>query len=330
MIEKGRLNRSFFAKDVRLVNDSWQEIQVTIHHESQEALTEILNELGAQGVAIEGNALIEEARRNNWGDYFPVPESSNEDHVTVKAYFYEQKTSEDLENLAETAKALKEFGLEVGTVKVTASLVYEQDWANAWKAHYHTTVIDNVVIQPSWETYTPSEGQIHIVLDPGMAFGTGTHPTTSMCIQALQNIEISEKRVWDIGTGSGLLAITASKLGASQVRAVDIDPVAVKVANENAKINQVNLAIDQGSLSLLTGKADIIVANIIADIIIDLFPDIVNKLKLNGLFIASGIIKDRATEVLDQAREYGFNVKFQQYEGEWVCYCFELGARKYD
>lgn len=312
------------------MNESWQEVQVIIHYEAQEALSEILTNIGAQGIAIEGDILIKEARENKWGDYFPEPYSFQADHVSVKAYFYDQKTESELLDLAATARGLKEFGLEVGDVQVTARIVHEQDWATAWKAYYHTTIIDKVVVQPSWESYTPASDQIHVILDPGMAFGTGTHPTTSMCIQALQKIPVENKKVWDIGTGSGLLAIVAAKLGAGAVKAVDTDPVAVKVANENSEINQVQLTALQGSLELLTEQADIIIANIIADVIIDLLPQVKEKLVLGGIFIASGIIQSRSSEVLKAAQAIGLSVEFEQTDGEWVCYCFKLGASSHD
>ena len=268
--------------------------------------------------------IFAEAKANNWGDYFPDTPVENDDYIVIKAFYSEHLSQDELQALTERLTKLKSFGLETGVIKIETSSVDEEKWATAWKEHYHTEHIGNIVIQPSWESYDPLDNEVVVKLDPGMAFGTGGHPTTCMVLEQLQNIDLKGKVVWDIGTGSGILAIAAAKLGASTVIGVDTDKVAVEVADENCRFNEVDVTIKHGSLDSLSGKADIIIANIIADVILSLLPDVVTKLKENGLFIASGIIDERAKEVLEKAGEYGFNLQFEDREAEWVAFCFSL------
>lgn len=162
---------------------------------------------------------------------------------------------------------------------------------------------DRIVVKPSWEEYTPVNDEIVIELDPGMAFGTGTHATTSMCIQLLEEYVKPGMKVFDVGTGSGILAIAAAKLGAGEIQAADYDPVAVEVAQENIAANNEDghIAIFQSDLlKNMTGTADVIIANIIADIIIRMFDDVDTKLNPHGVILTSGIIADRIPEVIEK------------------------------
>lgn len=301
------------------MND-WQEVRVVIHREAHEAMTEILLNEGAQGVAIEDDLLIREAKEMKWGDY--VPEVNITDYVTIKAYFFEHKSKKQLAEIAEKGRHLSNYGLEVGKLDISSQLLREEDWAHAWKAYYHPTVIGNVVVQPTWEEYQPQPGQLVIKLDPGMAFGTGTHETTAMCIEALQKVTVRDKVVWDIGTGSGILSIVAAKLGAKQVFAVDTDSVAIEVSKENALLNQVDFTAQRGTMDVLQGQPDLIIANIIADVIIDLIPGVASTLLAGGLFLASGIISDRAEQVKNIALKYNLELQHENRQGEWVFYSF--------
>ncbi len=301
---------------------SWQEVSVSVHQESAEAVSELLQNEGAQGVAFEGDSLIREAKANRWGDYYPA-ESGNGEQITVKAYFYQHKSAAELEKLTQMIADLTQYGLKVGEVELKSKEIFEADWANAWKQHYHPTRIGKVVVEPSWEPAPNLElGEILITLDPGMAFGTGTHPSTAMCIAALQEIAVDQSVVFDVGTGSGLLAIVAAKLGAQVVEAVDIDPVAVDVCRENASINAVKINCYQGSLEDIAGKANIIICNIIADVIIELLPLVAEKLEPQGVFLASGIIDSRGEMVKATAIKHGFKVDSLRSEGEWLAYTF--------
>lgn len=182
--------------------------------------------------------------------------------------------------------------------------VNEDDWANAWKAYYKPIRIGkHMVIVPAWEHFEPSEGDIVVRMDPGMAFGTGTHETTRLVIELLEKYVKKGDRMLDVGTGSGILAICASKLGAQSCAAYDIDPVAVRVARENiADSGQKNITCEVSDLlaqaDLSGGKYDIITANIVADIIIRMAPDIGKYMKDGAVLITSGIITERKDEVL--------------------------------
>ena len=177
-----------------------------------------------------------------------------------------------------------------------------------------------MVVKPSWEDYEKQEGDLIIELDPGMAFGTGTHETTSMCIRELENYVDETKTVFDIGCGSGILAIAAAQLGAKEVVAGDLDEVAVKVSKENCEINRVSdkVVVKHGSLfEVVDSKADVIVANIIADIIKILAKDVSKFLKEDGVFISSGIILAKIDEVCEALEENGFEIVKVERLGEW-------------
>ena len=208
---------------------------------------------------------------------------------------------------------------------VTTAEVFEEDWSTAWKQYYKPVKIgENIVIKPSWESYKGEEGEQVIELDPGMAFGTGTHETTQLCIKLLEKHVRRGDIVIDIGSGTGILGIVAAKLGSKKVIGVDIDPLAIKVAKENIMINQVEdmFKIREGYLfDQVKEKGDIVVANIVTDVILNLIKDIRSYLNDGGIFIASGIILDRF-EDLKLALE-GDNIKILSVEkmGEWIALC---------
>ena len=198
--------------------------------------------------------------------------------------------------------------------KIDISGVNEDDWANSWKAYYKPIKIgEKIVIVPAWEKYEASEGEIIVRMDPGMAFGTGSHETTRLVIGLLEKYIKGGERVLDVGTGSGILAICASKLGAGECKAYDIDPIAVKVANENiAESGQTNVTCEVSDLlkqvDLDGGKYDLICANIVADIIIRMTPDIGRFMKDDCVLLCSGIIKERADDVTAKLNEYALKV----------------------
>lgn len=189
--------------------------------------------------------------------------------------------------------------------KVEIIGVSEEDWANSWKAYYKPLHIGKkMVIVPAWERYDAKEGEIIVRMDPGMAFGTGTHETTRLVIELLETYTKPGARVLDVGCGSGILAICAAKLGAGECKAYDIDPVAVRVARENIKDSgEENVTCDVSDLlkqvDLAGGKYDLVCANIVADIIIRMAPDVGNYMKEDAVLLASGIITERADEVTE-------------------------------
>ena len=303
--------------------DAWLEVNVAVSHEAVEAVADILTEAGSKGVAIEDPQLINDLRRSGTWELCDIPEQENTEIVTVSGYYADDDKLQERLALIETT--LQEVETRIGKYRFGNTRfrrVSEQDWANEWKQYFHVTHVGkSLVIKPSWEKYAPQAGERVIEIDPGMAFGTGTHHTTNMMMERLEKVMPPDAVVFDVGTGSGILAIAAALCGASAVKAVDIDGVAVRVARENVAHNglQAKIEVREGDLLHGTqGQADVIIANIIADIIILLLPDIPGKLKDGGVFLASGIIEERAADVQAAAELQGLRVEAVDRRGGWV------------
>lgn len=305
--------------------NNWIEVTIKTTTEAVEPITNILYEQGAGGAVIEDpkDFLFQKKNELDW-DYVEeeVFKKNEEDDVLIKTYVSEEKNvMEFVEIIKQKVLGLKDFGIDIGEGSVSLDQVNESDWANAWKAYYKPTKVgQRVVVKPTWEDYAIQEGDLIIELDPGMAFGTGTHETTSMCIRELEKYVNKDSKVFDIGCGSGILAIAAAKLGAKEVVAVDLDEVAVKVAKENVLENKVekSVSVMHGNLTdVIKDKADVIVANIIADIIKILAKDVQNFMKEDAMFISSGIILDKVEEVKESLIENGFEIVEVQKLGEW-------------
>lgn len=306
------------------MNDStqWIEVSVLTTHEAADAVAHIFHELGVGGVVIDDPVLINRLRQSEW-ELTDIPEQKDIETVTISAYFpkdefFYNKMEQFNTALANTAQNFT--GCQKAPIKFRE--VSEQDWANAWKQYFHPVRIgNNIVIKPTWEQYAPLANDIVIELDPGMAFGTGTHHTTTLCIEQMEQLIRPDSIVFDVGTGSGILAVIAAKLGATSISAIDIDPVAVRVAKENIELNNVANLVTANQGDLLTGvdgTADLIVANIIADIIIRVLPDVPARLKSDGVFLASGIISERLDDVCKQAAAVGLNVVKVVEQGGWA------------
>lgn len=305
--------------------NNWIEVTIKTTTEAVEPITNILYEQGAGGAVIEDpkDFLFQKKNELDW-DYVEeeVFKKNEEEDVLIKTYVSEEKNViEFVEIIKQKVLGLKDFGIDIGEGSVSLDQVNEADWANAWKAYYKPTKVgQRVVVKPTWEDYAIKDGDLIIELDPGMAFGTGTHETTSMCIRELEKYVNKDSKVFDIGCGSGILAIAAAKLGAKEVVAVDLDEVAVKVAKENVLENKVeeNVSVMHGNLTdVIKDKADVIVANIIADIIKILAKDVQNFMKEDAIFISSGIILDKVEEVKESLIENGFEIVEVQKLGEW-------------
>ncbi|MBP2072711.1 50S ribosomal protein L11 methyltransferase [Thermoanaerobacterium butyriciformans] len=298
----------------------WLEVKVTTSVEAEEAITNIMHEVGAGGVVIEDPNDLKMLNDSEW-DYVDPDMIVNSDKVVISAYFpLMPNTIDKVSIIKDRIMGLKEYNLDIGDFTFETSEVDDDDWANSWKKYYKPFKIGKrVVIKPSWEDYKPEENEIVVELDPGMAFGTGSHETTKMCIEFLEDNVKPNNVVFDVGCGTGILSIVSSKLGAKKVYAVDLDDVAIKVATLNVKLNNLNNVevLKSDLLHELTGKADLIVANIIADIIIKATYDIYEKLNENGIFISSGIIKDRKDDVLDAISNY-FDIIDIKEDGEWI------------
>lgn len=309
---------------------TWIEIRVITKSEALEAVSGIFYGLDCKGVAIEDpNDILEREQGPLTWDFADINVLEHKGEVAVvKAYFSEEDNIEEvLEYVNGKMRELKEMGIDTGLAKVESEKMHEEDWANNWKKYYKPTKIgERIVVKPIWEEYDAKENELVLELDPGMAFGTGTHETTRMCIQALDKYVKEDSTIFDVGCGSGILAIAAAKLGAKKAIGVDLDPVAVESANENVGLNNLNnIEILYGNLvEVIDGKADIVVANIIAEVICILTEDVKRVLKKDGYFITSGIIHDRVDMVTKKLEEVGFEVLEINKDGEWNCIVAKL------
>lgn len=309
----------------------WAEISIQTTHEATEAVANIFHDLGASGVIIEDPVLINAYRSSGTWDYCDLPEPADIEVVTVKAYLpVDDQLDDKLGLFEQKVNDLEQHNLNKGCGLINWVEVQDEDWASAWKEYFHPVkVSEHIVIKPSWEDYFPAVDDIVIELDPGMAFGTGTHHTTVLCIRLLDELVKTGDTVFDVGTGSGILAVAAAKLGAASVHAIDLDPVAVRVAQENVSMNSVQHTVVTAQGDLLTGvsgQADIIVANIIADVIIQILNDLPARLKDDGAFIASGIIIERLSDVTAAMLDHKFIIEKVVEEGGWAA----IVARKGD
>lgn len=321
----------WFPNKMGAMRMKWAEVSIQTSHEATEAVADIFHDMGAAGVVIEDPELINSYRRSGTWDYCDIPEETDTETVVVKAYLpVDSELEGRLQLFEEQVNRLEQHDINKGKGLISLKEVQEEDWATAWKDYFHPVPVgDRLVIKPTWEEYMPRPEDLVIELDPGMAFGTGTHQTTSMCMRLLEKVVQPGSQVFDIGTGSGILAVAAAKLGAASVQAVDFDGVAARVARENVELNQVTdvVSVSQGDLfSGIDGQADIITANIIADIIIRMLPEAVLRLKPGGVVIASGIIVERLSDVTAAVLKADLTVESILEEGGWVAMLIRKGG----
>jgi ribosomal protein L11 methyltransferase len=304
----------------------WSEISIHTTNEAVEPISYILHEAGASGVVIEDPFELVKEREDQFGEIYQLnPDDYPEEGVIVKAYLpVNSFLGETVEAIKESINNLIIHNIDIGINKVTICEVHEEEWATAWKKYYNPVKIsEKFTIVPTWEDYTPvSSDELIIELDPGMAFGTGTHPTTVLCIQALERIVKSGDEVIDVGTGSGVLSIAAALLGAKHIRAFDLDEVAVTTARINIKLNKVNKTVDISQNNLLDGviehSADVVVANILAEVILRFIDDAARVVKPGGYFIASGIIQQKKEQVMEALVGAGFEIVETILMEDWV------------
>lgn len=309
---------------------TWIEVRVITKSEALEPISGIFYGLDCKGVAIEDpeDILGREQGPLTW-DFADINVLEHKGKfAVVKGYFSEEDNIDEIiAYINEKVEEIKALGIDVGEGKVEFEKMYEEDWANNWKKYYKPSKVgEKIVVKPIWEEYEVKDEELVVELDPGMAFGTGEHETTRMCIQALEKYVQKDSTVFDVGCGSGILAIAAAKLGAKLAVGVDLDPVAVESAKENVGFNNIdNIEILHGNLiEVIDGKADIVVANIIAEIICILTEDVSRVIKPNGYFITSGIIHDRVEMVTNKLEECGFEVVKVNKDGEWNCIIAKL------
>ena len=306
---------------------NWLEVTVNTHSESVEVVSSILIELGSKGVSIKDPQ-----------DYYQLTDEQLEwlkvqqkdlyetDTVIVKGYFQPSQWSKDSSNLLhEKLEEIKVYGLQTGPLSIQVKEVGEEDWANAWKQYYFPVRVTRfLTVVPSWIDYEKEQDdELLIELDPGLAFGTGTHPTTQLSLTALEQTIRGNESVLDVGTGSGVLSIASKLLGASKVTAFDIDEMATRVAKENIALNPTIGEIEVFENNLLVGvnqKSDLIVANILAEILLQMPEDAYRNLNDDGSLILSGIIESKANEVKEAYEKVGFTLVERMTMREWNCF----------
>ena len=294
------------------------EVSIRCRREGADSVGYLLSEISGGGYAVD-DPLDVIQNMGAWDATDLV--AGDPSWVMVQAWLAEVGDAEQARlRLEEGLAAMR--GLDLGEIQPPAyAWVQDEDWANAWKAYFKPTHVgDRLVVIPSWEEYQLQEGELPLYLDPGMAFGTGTHPTTGLCLRWLEKLVQPGAYVLDVGTGSGILALAASRLGADKVVAIDLDPVAVTVAEENMAKNQIrNVAVRLQTLDQVEpDEADLVIANIIASVIISILPDVASRMKQGGRFLASGIIAERKQEVLDALTATWMLPLEVRTEGGWV------------
>lgn len=312
------------TKDEEIRPVDYIQVAIKTKTEAVEAISYLLMEQGVGGVEIEDpkDILMSTKSPTSWDYVEEELVSGDPDAVIIKVYFPEHMNHiEKIADIKVRIDAMRQY-LDVGEGTITTVHMEEQEWANEWKKYYKLTPIGKrIMIKPTWEEYSPEHDQeIIIELDPGMAFGTGTHETTSMCMELLEEHVKAGDIVLDIGTGSGILGITAAKLGAKKVIGGDLDQTAVKVAKENILQNKVSHLMEakHGDLLEITReKGNIVVANIIADVIIPLSKNVSKVMMPGAIFISSGIIENRIEDVVE-ALEQNFDISEIRRKGEWA------------
>lgn len=308
----------------------WLECSLQVADEVVEAAAELLGTVCPGGVVIDDPKMVNRCRAAGVWDYSDLPDAAPDAQVFIKGYLPVDGRLEEIK-LVLVEKISRQLCAVFGADCV-ALLPFveidEEDWSTAWKKHFHVFKVGNtMVIKPTWENYTAQPGEHVIEIDPGMAFGTGTHATTKMCIECLENIGVRGKSIYDVGTGSGILAIAGALLGAGQINAVDIDRVAVRVARENVAVNNLThkIAVNEGDLlNALPDSCDVLLANIIADIIIKLLPDVPGRLNAGGKAVFSGIIADREQDVLAAIEAAGMRCIGRKTEDVWCALIAEV------
>jgi ribosomal protein L11 methyltransferase len=287
----------------------WVELRTTVEAEVADDIAAIFARFGHGGSVIEQD--------------LSTQENESKQHVTIKAYLPADRSANSKKK--RLLEILGHLSL-IYPVKLEEQVLTEQDWAEAWKVHFIPHKVGRrLIIKPSWREYLPQDGEVVIELDPGMAFGTGLHPTTRLCLQSVETYLQPGWTVLDLGTGSGIQSLAAVKLGAKRVLAIDNDPIAVRVAKANVRANNLSrrISVHLGSLPLggdssTTFKVfDLVVANIIAQVIIELAAPLISVLKPSGVLITGGIISEKLDGVLKALEEAGGDISEILSEGDW-------------
>lgn len=316
----------------------WIEATIYTTSEGIEPLTGRLYQLGITGVSIEDETDFNDFLENNKNLWDYVDDSLAEKmRGETKVIFYIPDSSDGIETLSSVKQSVSELkNLDTdnlyGRLEMDTGSLSEEDWANNWKQYFHTLEIgERIIVQPEWEDYNADDNKIVFKINPGMSFGTGSHHTTKMCIEVLDKVVTKNSDILDLGCGSGILSLISILLGAKNAYAVDIDPLAVEIAYQNAELNNITKdsfyakagnVLDDSILTqeILSNTYDVVVANIVADVIIPLTPLAYKAVKDNGIFITSGIIEDRIDDVTEALLNTGFEITEIKRSADWAAF----------
>ena len=308
---------------------NWMEIKVLTTTQAADLISELLMEAGSEGTMIEDKNDVAANQRPE-GQWDIIDEAIAErigDDVKVTGYYpIDERLNDTVAHIQAELRRLRGLGLDfdLGKLEVVTKGFEDEDWSESWKKSFKPIRLgEHFVVRPGWAEYQPQPGDHVIEIDPGMAFGTGTHETTGMCTALVEKYVQPGMRVIDIGTGSGILAIAAAHMGAGEVLATDLDPVAVRVAAENARANGFGEKIDcrcGNLLDVVDVSGDVVIANIIADVIVMLAKPVRERIVENGLFICSGIAVDRRDDVIAALNDADYEILDAPVKGEWAAF----------
>ncbi|MCD8383771.1 MAG: 50S ribosomal protein L11 methyltransferase [Clostridiales bacterium] len=318
----------------------WLEVSIDTVSPCLEELAAYLTGRGIVGLVLEDEADLEQFEDENEACWSDVSESLRATYRGVsRVKFYVTDDEDGHARLSEVTAGLEGFrsrvGMEAGTLAVSTRSLQEEDWSQSWRKYYQPFPVgERLYIVPDWmrQEEVP-QGRVPLYLNPGLIFGTGSHDTTRLCLEAVERQVRPGDRVLDLGTGSGILSIAALRLGASEAVGCDIDPKAARVALENAACNGVeqsfrvetgDLTRDEGLRQRLSGRYRLVMANIIADVIIPLIPHVPDYLAEDGVFLTSGIIDHREEDVATALREHGFTILERRESGGWISFLAKL------
>ena len=308
----------------------WNQFRLTTTTQAEDIVSSMLMDLGIEGVQIEDKVpLTKEDKEQMFVDILPdLPEDDGKAYLTFYLGEEEDKGS-ILMNVRKELEEMRSY-LEVGECTIEESQTEDVDWVNNWKQYFHQFYIDDILVIPSWEKVEKKdEDKLVIHIDPGTAFGTGTHETTQLCIRQLKKYVEKGARILDVGCGSGILGMLALKFGAGYSVGTDLDPCAIEATHENMEVNGISKEqyevmigniIDDVSVQDAVGyeRYDIVAANILADVLVPLTPVIVRQMKQGGIYITSGIIDVKETVVAEAVKAAGLEVLEVNRQGEWV------------
>ena len=315
----------------------WNKFRLKTTAEAEDIVSSMLMDLGIQGVEIEDKVPLTAADKEQMFVDI-LPETEVNDGVAYLSFYLDEEEDAG-QILANVRSALEELSAwtDVGEGSIEESQTEDLDWMNNWKQYFHQFYVDDILIIPSWEDVKPEDSEKMVIhIDPGTAFGTGMHETTQLCIRQIRKYVTEQTRILDVGCGSGILGMLALKFGAAYSVGTDLDPCAVEATHENMQVNgirpdqyqvMIGNIINDPAVQEKVGceRYDIVAANILADVLVELTPVVVSRMKPGGIYITSGIIDDKEQTVVEAMKRAGLEVMEVTYQGEWVC----VTARKH-